>query len=129
MSRLTITGLLICGELIIGALLGRVYISQYSFLASTQSLGQFFATVILIYSTTVFSLGIINLRLIKKAQIKTIIHSIVTSLALGTIFALPIFILNHETVDNLDFLDLSPFVVILLGLIIGFNFQVLKSTQ
>ena len=129
MSRLTITGLLICGELVIGALLGRIYISQYSFLTSAQSLGQFFATMILIYSATVFSLGIINLRLIKKSETKIVIRSILTSLALGTIFALPIFILNYDTVDNLDVWDLSPFVVILLGLVIGFNFQVLKETR
>lgn len=129
MSKRTITGLLIGGELVIGALLGRAYISQYSFLTSTQSLGQFFATVILIYSATVFSLGTINLRLIKKSETKIIIRCIVTSLALGTIFAVPILILNYETVDNLDFWDLSPFVVILIGLVIGFNFQVLRANS
>ena len=129
MSKLTITGLLISAELVIGALLGRVYISQYSFLTSKQSLGQFFATVILIYCATVFLLGTINLRLIRKSETKIIMRSIATSLALGTFFALPMLILNHDTVDNFDLWDLSPFAVILLGLVIGFNLQVLKANS
>jgi hypothetical protein len=129
MNQPIITGLLISSEVLIGALLGHAYIIQYSLLTSEQSLGQFFATVILIYSATVFSFGIVNLRLIKKLETKIIIRSIVTSLALGTIFAVPIFILPYETVDNLDFWDLSPLAVILLGMVIGFNFQLLRANS
>jgi hypothetical protein len=127
MNKLIITVLLICGELLIGGLLGHSYINQYSFLTSEQSLGQFFATVILIYSATVFLLGTINLRLIGKLETKITIRCVTTSLVLATIFALPILFLPHAIVDSLDFWDLSPLVVILLGLVIGFNFQIFKS--
>jgi hypothetical protein len=127
MNKLTITGLLICAELVIGALLGRAYISQHSFIAPQQSLGQFFATVILIYCSTVFSLGAFNLKLTKKSKTKIIIRCITTSLVLATILALPILIMPYRIVSNLEFWDLSPFVVILLGLVIGFNFQLLRT--
>jgi cytochrome c biogenesis factor len=128
-KKYTITILFSVIEIIVGTILGQIYINSYSFWTSDQTLEQFFATVITIYFVTVLSLGILNLSILKQLDRSRLIRCVITSVVIGIVSTILVVTAPKHTFTHLDALDISPAVIILLGLIIGFNWQLLIKRE
>jgi nitric oxide reductase large subunit len=124
---LMITLTFIVMEILIGTILAELYINQYSFWTSSQTLEQFMATVLVIYVVTTIALGTFNLLTIKRLERKLLIRCSVTSILVGTFFFILFFITSDTLDDYFNSVDLSPAIIVLLGLTIGFNFPILKG--
>ncbi len=116
-------------EILIGTILAELYINQYSFLTSSQSLDQFMVTVLLLYVVTTIIFGTFNLLMINRLEKKVFVRCSLISVAVGTLFVILFFV----ALDTLDYyfnnVDLSPGIIVLIGLIIGFNLPILKGNK
>jgi len=129
MNKNLITILFIVTEIVLGTVVSGLYINQYDFWTSSQSLGQFMATVLLIYFTTAVGLGILNLMTIKKLQRRLVIQCIATSLVSGTVCLFLFFVLSDTLSDYFNYVDFNPSLIVLVGLVAGFNFFVLRKSK
>lgn len=128
-KTLIITSAFILVEIVFGTILAELYINQYDFWTSSQSLEQFIATLLLIYVVTTITFGTFNLIIIKRLEAKILIHCSLTAIVVGAFSAILFFITSDTLKDYFNIVHLSPALIVLLGLIIGFNFPILKRLR
>jgi hypothetical protein len=128
-KTLMITLTFILMEILVGTILAELYIGQYSFWTSNQSLEQFIGTVLIIYMATTITFGTFNLLILKKLEIKLLVRCSLTAVFVGTLFVTLYFVASNTLHDYFNIVDLSPAIIILLALVIGFNFPILKGSR
>jgi hypothetical protein len=127
-NKTVITIIFIVSEIVLGTVFATLYINQYDFWTSNQSLGQFMTTVLLIYLVTATGLGILNLMAIKELERRLIIQCVLTAIAVGTVCLFIFFIFSDTLSDYFDYVELSPSLIVLVGLVAGFNFFILRKS-
>jgi hypothetical protein len=110
-------------ELVIGIILSEIYINQYNIFTSEQTLEEFVATLIIIQFATVLILGVLNLILIKQITKRKLLRCIIASIMIGIVSVVLIMILPEEVFRSFAVLDCSRLNLLVVGLIIGFNWQ------
>lgn len=126
-NKTVITIIFIVIEIALGTVVAGIYINQYDFWASSQSLEQFMATVLLIYFVTATGLGALNLMAIKKFERRLIMQCVLTAIGAGTVCLFIFFVFSDTLSDYFSYVELSPSLIVLVGLVAGFNFFIVRN--
>lgn len=128
-KALLLTIFFIVVEVLSGTVCGELYIRQYNFWTSSQSLIQFMATVLLIYVMITFAFGAINLTVIGLLQKKMFVRCSLAAVILGSVSAFVVVTDSGALYNYFNEINLNPAMLILLGLVTGFNIGVFVPTR
>jgi hypothetical protein len=127
-NKTVITIIFIVTEIVLGTVFATLYINQYDFWTSSQSLGQFMTTVLLIYLVTAMGLGTLNLMVIKRLERRLVMQCILTAIAVGTVCLFIFSVFSDTLSDYFNYVELSPSLIVLVGLVAGFNLFILRGS-